>query len=312
MEAVTSMVRVGSHQLAANVFGHGEPAVVIEPALGGDAAAWRCLAAQIARETKVVTYDRVPYGASSAAVDRRTPRDVARDLHGVLQCLGIAGPLVLVGHSLGGVYIRAYAAEHLGAVAGMVLVESSHEGQRKATRGKTPLKWRLLDFVTIPEILGGAAVEVRKGADRRSLIREFRSFRRLTEADRSLPPGGLGDKPLIVLTRAEDPAFARSGFWPVWKELHADLARLSSNSRHIISESRSHYLNDGDPRLVLDSITQVVRSVRTCQPLRCPPVTGPRRHGSAVAAGGAAPVRDHRRERGDHQCHHGHHDGRDG
>ena len=42
----------------------------------------------------------------------------------------MTGPLVLVGHSAGGVYVRAYAAAHLDRVAGMVLVESSHEGQR--------------------------------------------------------------------------------------------------------------------------------------------------------------------------------------
>jgi pimeloyl-ACP methyl ester carboxylesterase len=42
----------------------------------------------------------------------------------------VTGPVVLVGHSAGGIYIRAYAAEHLERVAGMVLVESSHEGQR--------------------------------------------------------------------------------------------------------------------------------------------------------------------------------------
>ena len=35
------------------------------------------------------------------------------------------GPLVLVGHSAGGLCMRAFAAAHLDRVAGMVLVESS-------------------------------------------------------------------------------------------------------------------------------------------------------------------------------------------
>lgn len=315
MGVATAMVRVGPHELAANVFGDGDPAVVIEPAFGGDAAAWRPFAEEIAQDTKVITYDRVPYGASSAATDRRTARDVARDLHGVLQGLGITGPLVLVGHSVGGVYIRAYAAEHPGAVAGMVLVESSHEGQRKATRGKTPWKWRMMDFCTIPTILR-SPVDVGHGADRRSLIKEFRSFLRMTEADRALAPGCLGRKPLIVLTRREDPAFARSGFWPVWRDLQADLARLSANSRHVISASPDHYLNDADPELVACAIRQVVRSARTCEPLEGMAVSGGCREEAANLAaptvGGAARVRDHRRERRDHQRDRRHHDRRHG
>jgi pimeloyl-ACP methyl ester carboxylesterase len=269
MDGVSTRVRVGSHRLEVNVFGSGSPTVVIEPALGGDASAWRPLAAEIGALTRVVTYDRAPYGASSAAADGRRPADVARDLHGVLRCLGIAGPLVLVGHSAGGIYVRAYAAAHRDEVAGMVLIDSSHEDQRRATRGKTPLKWQLMDFFTIPSILAQSA-QARRGADRRSLIREFCAFRRLTAADRLLFPDDLGARPLIVLTRARDVSIDDRGFWPVWHALHADLARLSSNSQHVVSHSPNHYLNVGDPQAVLLAIRQVVRSVRTCRPLAGP------------------------------------------
>jgi pimeloyl-ACP methyl ester carboxylesterase len=50
----------------------------------GTAASWRAVAEAVAGETTVVTYDRAAYGASSRAQDARTPRDIARDLHGVL------------------------------------------------------------------------------------------------------------------------------------------------------------------------------------------------------------------------------------
>ncbi|MBO0805371.1 MAG: alpha/beta fold hydrolase [Nocardiopsaceae bacterium] len=263
---MTTMVQVGRHRIEANVFGDGSPAVVIEPALGGDASAWRAIAEDIGRQTTVVTYNRAPYGASSAAKDGRTPLDVARDLNGVLRGLDIAAPLVLVGHSAGGIYTRAYAAAYRDEVAGMVLIESSHENQRRATRGKTPWKWRLMDYCTIPAILAGSS-QARKGGDRRSLIREFRAFRKLTAADQSLSPGDLGTRPLVVLTRARDDSIDDHGFWPVWHELHEDLARLSSNSRHVVSASPDHHLNIGDPQAILCAIRQVVRSIRTSEPL---------------------------------------------
>lgn len=274
MGTVTTMVRVGPHRIEASVFGRGSPAVVFEPALGGDAAAWRPLAEALAGQTTVVTYNRVPYGASSAAADDRKPPDVARDLRGVLRGLGISGPLILVGHSVGGIYVRTYAAAHRDEVAGMLLVESSHEDQRRVTRGRTPWKWRLMDFCAIPTILVSSP-QARKGGDRRSLIREFRAFMKLTAADRMLFPGDLGARPLIVLTRARDKDVNDRGFWPLWHALHADLARLSSNSRHVVSRSPSHYLNEGDPQLILDAVGQIVRCVRTSEPLTPAPGDGP-------------------------------------
>ena len=85
-----------------------------------------------------------------------------------------------------------------------------------------------------------------------------------------LPPGALGGKPLIVLTRGRDTPPRDRGFWSVWHGLHADLARLSANSSHIISNSPNHYLNDSDPSLIIGSIRQVVASVRTSKPLTAP------------------------------------------
>ena len=74
----TVMVSVGRHQLAATVFGEGTPPVVIEPSFGGCAEDWQRIAETLAGETKVITYDRAPYGASSAARDVivRPPRTV--------------------------------------------------------------------------------------------------------------------------------------------------------------------------------------------------------------------------------------------
>lgn len=266
MDRVSAMVQVGAHRLEANVFGGGSPAVVVEPALGGDARAWQSFAEELGEQTTVVTYNRVPYGASSPAADGRRPGDVAKDLHGMLGGLGIGAPLVLVGHSIGGIFVRAYAAAYIDDVAGMVLVESSHEDQRRATRGKTPWKWQIMDFFTIPDIVLGPP-GARCGGDRWSLIKEFRSFRKLTARDRALFAGDLGSRPLIVVTRCRDNTISDRGFWPVWNELHEDLARLSSNSRHVVSGSPCHHLNEGDPRLILTAVGQVVRSVRTSEPL---------------------------------------------
>ena len=266
MNGVSTMVDVGQHRIEATVFGSGQPSVVIEPPFGGNAAAWWPIAQTMAEDTTVVTYDRAPYGASSPARDGRTPHEIAADLEGVLRSLNVTGPLVLVGHSLGGIYMRAYAARHLDQVAGMVLVESSHESQRPVLAARYTPKDRLLVALTVPQMIVRSK-QWRGGADRRSNIREYRMFKRLGASDQALAPGGLGNRPLIVLTRGPGGRTGTDSLWQAWYGLQQDLAQLSANTRHVVSDSPDHYLNHGDPRLVIAAITDVVRSARTRRPL---------------------------------------------
>jgi pimeloyl-ACP methyl ester carboxylesterase len=258
----TVMISVGRHQLAATIFGAGSPTVVIEPSFGGAAEDWDKIARTLAEETTVITYDRAPYGASSAARDARTPSDIAADLDGLLRELGVTGPVVLVGHSAGGMYIRAYAAAHLDRVAGMVLVESSHEGQRPVLDPLRSTRNRLGTAFTIPAIIRESR-RSRRGGDRRSIIREWLAFRRATDAAPPLPPGALGDRPLVVLTCAPGHPSVPDRVYRAWRDLHLELAGLSANSRHVLSDSPDHYLNLGDPDLVAAAIGDVVRCARS-------------------------------------------------
>jgi pimeloyl-ACP methyl ester carboxylesterase len=261
-----TMVEAGRHRIEATVFGDGSPAVVIEPSFGGSAAGWRSIAETLAADTTVVTYDRAPYGASSRAADGRTPADIAADLHVVLQTLGIAGPVVLVGFSVGGMYVRTYAALHPEQVAGMVLVESSHEGQTPLLNDVFTWRVKLEGLLFHPKVLLSGR-GWRGGADRRSMLREWRAFRAVTSADRPLAPGALGDKPLVVITRADGGPYGGRQ-WRLWHGFHGEQARLSGNSRHVLSSQADHGLNESDPGLVLAAIREVVRSARTGTSLR--------------------------------------------
>ena len=257
---VDKVVEVGPHRLAATVFGDGSPAVVIEPGYGGEASAWRDFAAELASDTTVVTYDRAPYGNSSAAVDGRTPREIAADLHGLLTGLGLAGPFVLVGHSSGGRIVRQFAAQHPDLVAGLVLVDSSHEDQQRRLAGSLPWRVRLQEAWEVPQLLLGWRNPM-SFAQRRSKAREFRAYARQTAADIPLAPGALGDKPLVVLTRAAgsppDP------MWPAWHELQTEFAKLSSAGRHQIAATDEHFIHLSEPAMVLEAVRSVVASARS-------------------------------------------------
>ena len=269
VDGITTMVDVGRHRLEVTVFGSGLPAVVIEPSFGGWARDWRAIAEDLAADMTVVIYNRAPYGASSPARDARTPHDITNDLDGVLEAVGVKGPLVLVGHSAGGVYMRAYAARHMDRVAGMVLVESSHETQGPILRPLFSRKVRLRTALTTPQIMAESR-QSRRGGDRRSIIREWRTFKRVTDGRPLLSHGQLDDRPLIVVTCGPGDETSGDSVWQAWHGLHQDLARLSANSRHVISESPSHYLNESDPELLTAVIAEVVSSARTGAPLTEP------------------------------------------
>src|ERR1700722_7970900 len=257
--ASTTVVEAGRHRIEVSVFGRGSPVVVIEPSFGGCAAEWRSIAESLAAQTTVVCDDR---GADGAG----TPADIAAHLPAVLQSLAPSAPLVLVGFSAGGLYVRKYAAMYPADVVGMVLVESSHEGQTPLLNAVFTWRVRLEGTLFYPQILLSTRAK-REGADRLSMMREWRAFRGLTAADRPLAPGALGELPLAVLTRADGGPYGGRQ-WQGWHEFHSEHAALSANSHHLISRHAEHGLHESDPDLVIAALTDVVNSVRTGTSLR--------------------------------------------
>jgi pimeloyl-ACP methyl ester carboxylesterase len=273
MDSVTRQVEVGLHHIEATVFGSGTPAVVIEPGFGGTAASWRAVAEAVAEDTTVVTYDRAPYGASSRARDARTPQDIARDLKGVLDALGIDTPVILAAHSAGGVYARMFARLYDDQVAGLVLVDSSHEAAEQLVIPELPWWIRAARWLLENPVIIVSTRKARNGADRRSMIRENRAFCRLTASDKPLAAGGLGDRPLIVITAGPGKIF-NGRVWQIVHDLHAELAALSSNHRHIVASHPDHYVHKKDPDLVIAAIRDVVHAARTRAPLAAPADAG--------------------------------------
>ncbi len=122
------LIDVGGHQLHLYCLGTGNPTVVLEAGLGDNWLTWSLVQEKIAGITRVCAYDRAGLGWSDSAPGPRTS-PVAESLHTLLNNAGIPGPYVLVGHSVGGIYVRSFAHQYPEDVVGMVLVDSSHENQ---------------------------------------------------------------------------------------------------------------------------------------------------------------------------------------
>jgi pimeloyl-ACP methyl ester carboxylesterase len=120
---------VGDYRLHLYCVGEGSPTVILEAGAGNPALGWYLVQKDVAGFTHVCSYDRPGYGWSDPASGPLSREQVAETLHHLLEAADVPGPYVLVGHSAGGEYIRAYARLYPTEVLGMVFVDSSHESQ---------------------------------------------------------------------------------------------------------------------------------------------------------------------------------------
>jgi len=124
------LVDVGGYRLHIHCLGQGSPTVILETGGGGFGSLdFTYIQPGVAKTTRVCAYDRAGYGWSDPSPAPRTSEEIVKELHTLLHRAGIAGPYVLGGMSLGGYFTRLYATRYPDEVAGMALIDASHEDE---------------------------------------------------------------------------------------------------------------------------------------------------------------------------------------
>lgn len=137
----------GSRKLNLFCLGHGAPVVMLDAGTGGSTSSWKEVEARAAEITTVCSYDRAGYGFSDRASRPSDASNAIDDLHRLIKKAGLAVPVVLVGHSNGGIYASLYARIFPREVAGMVLVDLVMQGSSTSSatdypRRKPTSSWR--------------------------------------------------------------------------------------------------------------------------------------------------------------------------
>jgi pimeloyl-ACP methyl ester carboxylesterase len=104
-----------------------KPTVIFEAGAGGPLEAWMRIQPQVSKFARTISYDRAGNGLSHMGATPRDGRRIAMELHAALQSAHLPPPYVLVGHSLGGPYIRIFAGMYPHEVAGLVLIDPTQE-----------------------------------------------------------------------------------------------------------------------------------------------------------------------------------------
>jgi pimeloyl-ACP methyl ester carboxylesterase len=106
--------------------GTGKPVIVFENGLAAKKEVWSAVQSAVSKTHTVFGYDRPGQGASSFSKEPRSGSQIVEDLRELLKNQHLEPPYVLVGHSLGGLYMQLYARKYPKEVAGLVLVDSTH------------------------------------------------------------------------------------------------------------------------------------------------------------------------------------------
>jgi pimeloyl-ACP methyl ester carboxylesterase len=257
--SLNKLIDLGGYKLHIRCMGKpvsGSPSVIMEAGLNSSSETWSNIQPEIAKFTRVCIYDRAGMGKSDPPPQQpRTGSQIAKDLHALLTKAGVTGPIVLVGHSFGGVFVRMYASLYPKGVVGMVLVDSVHEEETTKWIAMMPPEIRKqMEASGGLRILGGAQIDLPKSQAEMQAASWHTSM------------------PLIVLSRGkasynvEDYPLPLRSLAPKGEELRIklqeELARLSSRSKHIFAEQSGHMIHHDQPEMVINAIRQIVEATR--------------------------------------------------
>ena len=283
------LIDVGGHRLHLHVTGTdtGKPTVILEAGMASFSSNFVWVQQTLESLTRVVSYDRAGLGWSDSGPKPRDAQRSAKELRAALQRAGITGPYVVVGHSYGGLVVRAFADLFPNEIVGMALVDASHSDQwihiPASRNGRTvAFGTRMTGFLARfgilrfwnPESALIDGLPPRQRAEMDAFLATPRQWS--TGADGLIAWGdlsrdqinkarSLGDLPLFVLSVTEQDKYAE-----VLTALQAELPKLSSNSVHLTVEGATH---DGlacqreHALVVADAIRQVVEAAHMGQPL---------------------------------------------
>jgi pimeloyl-ACP methyl ester carboxylesterase len=291
------LIDVGGFKMHIHCTGEDSPTVILETLAGGTSSYWGRVQPEVAKTTRVCAYDRAGRGWSEPDLEPNTLARTVRNLRILLTQANVEGPYVLVGHSIGGIYVRQFAAQYPQDVVGMVLVDAAHPDQYERYPEMLEMNESYLQVSSLfPALarfgvfrlyfaLGGEIDFAEMQEPQKSEIKSMWSSSEYFASQHAeaiaaseiygsgQDLGRLGDLPLLVISAGQN----NPNGWP---ELQSDLALLSDNSIHLQLQTATHVslaFHPEDSHQVSLGILNILKAIRTGERLEAvfsPAVTG--------------------------------------
>ena len=275
----------GGRRLMLHHAGTGTPAVVIEAGAGAFGLDYLNMFELCAKRTTCVLYDRAGSGWSDPGPRSRSAREIVTDLHNTLGKAFVEGPYLLVGHSLGGLLVRAFAQNFPHDVVGLVLIDPSAEGIPLPEEGSEAVVLEMLEKLRRnPDIMREwyptlfaewekLPAQVRDPLIARHMdpdhamsgLRDMLNARRIQEEVTNGP--ALPNLPVTVLTGMQiDPMPGSSdedkhAFNKIKLEAHAAFVSSVPHGEHRVLHDAGHLLYTQRPEVVVDAVFDILDRV---------------------------------------------------
>lgn len=222
--------------------------VVFENGSRATIANWGTVPERLAQEASVFVYNRPGYGNSEAAATPRDGRTIVEELRAVLRYKGLPPPYVLVGHSVGGLYLQLFARMYPDEVTALVLVDALYPRMVKPTQ----------EFPWWSRIAGQLAFS-------RSVWREIEQIDATGEMILRLP--GIDDKPIVrLLNQPVSPTAIAVDFGAFRMD------QQSRDATRALYPKAIRMVADSSHQMALTSPDIVVRAIRQVLPATAPHV----------------------------------------
>jgi pimeloyl-ACP methyl ester carboxylesterase len=228
---------ISHHQM--RIEGQGPRTVILEAGLGDTLDVWKDIQPQIATHcARTLAYTRAGYLGSDPANDG--PRDsatIVAELRAELLKRNILPPYILVGHSLGGLYMQYFARNFPTEVAGLVLVDSTHWNQHMGldTTANTPYSQQREVTLFMPWIMR-------------------REIKDSTDAGEQVHESPLADTfPTIVLSSTLAPRGETPTGRATAARLQDEIAADFPGAEHVRVDGAGHYIQRDRPDVVIEA-----------------------------------------------------------
>ena len=266
------MISVNSHNLHFFCEGSGDVTFIFEAGIGANYRDWSKLQPLLKENYKVCSYDRTGYGWSDRGPKPRTVRVLADELAIAIKRLSVKKPIIIVGHSFGGLITMMFSSTHNELISGIVLLDSMHPEQNikfKENGIDIPVSpSRALIFSGIEVLTYGIPDEFKEETFFLAKSDKTRSFmyNELRHMENSLKTvNKITDfkNPALVLTHSRrdwDVHSINGRMEDLWYELQKNLSeRLNANL--IMVPDAGHQMQLENPKFIANELVRFTKSI---------------------------------------------------
>ncbi|WP_429672535.1 alpha/beta fold hydrolase [Bacillus paranthracis] len=266
--------------------GSSKQTVVIQTGMTCSFYDWLPIIEKLSQHFTVVSYHRPGYGKSELGNDSRTIRQVTKELHMLLQKLAIHEPIILIGHSYGGLCAQHFTMLHEDKLQALILVDSTSMNLHRLDELHLPISdqtdsddmWlqkyntyskmdvdmlsnelktmladqsrQQIEFSTSPSLYKATASEL---SEWKNCARSIKELYKTLE----VPLIVIGRHPQYSITQLTEGGMQKeeaTQLEAMWQELIHEQLQLSINSKYILAEHAGHGIENDRPDIIIEAV----------------------------------------------------------